>query len=137
MRLPASPTGAHVTTRATPPTLDGAVLVRIRASGPQWAARLPAVPARDVLTVTVGHPDLLPVPVDDLIAGGYRIVGVASAERPFGACVDVLVPADLRERCPAWWQQLGQVADRVFDLRMGPVLSVLGEELELHLTASA
>lgn len=122
--------------RALSPPSDGSVLVRVRANGPDWIARLPTVPADRVLTVTIGHPSLLPVAVDDLIAGGYRIVGAADEERSFGTCVDVFVPASLRAEHPGWWRDLADVADRVFDLRMGPVWAVLGEELELHLAAS-
>lgn len=122
--------------RELPPPSDGSVLVRVRANGPDWIARLPTVPADRVLTVTVGHPSLLPVAVDDLIAGGYRIVGAADEERSFGTCVDVFVPASLRAEHPRWWRELAHVADRVFDLRMGPVWAVLGEELELHLASS-
>lgn len=136
MHLPHTPREAQVTPRAHPRVSDGAVLVRLRADGPDWAARLPTAPTSQVLTVTVGHPSLLPVPVDDLIAGGYRIVGVASSERPFGACVDVFVPARLREEAPGWWAEMTRLADRIFDLRMGPVWSVLGPELELHLAAT-
>ena len=122
--------------RAHPRVPDGAVLVRVRAQGPEWAARLPPAPTRQVLTVTVGHPSLLPVPVDDLISGGYRIVGVASSERPVGACVDVLVPGELRTQAPEWWARMAGLAERIFDLRMGPVWTVLGAELELHLAAT-
>lgn len=122
--------------RELPPPSDGSVLVRVRANGPDWISRLPVVPADRVLTVTVGHPCLLPVAADDLIAGGYRIVGATDEERSFGSCVDVFVPASLREDHPHWWRRLVDVADRVFDLRMGPVRAVLGEELELHLAAS-
>jgi hypothetical protein len=125
-----------VTARAHPRVQDGAVLVRLRADGPDWAARLPAAPTSRVLTVTVGHPSLVPVPVDDLVSGGYRIVGVAEGDRPVGACVDVYVPADLRVREPEWWGRLSARAERVFDLRMGPVWAVLGAELELHLAAA-
>ncbi len=122
-----------MTARAHPTVPDGAVLVRLRAQGPDWATRLPPAPAGQVLTVTVGHPSLVPVPVDDLVTGGYRIVGVASSERPFGACVDVLVPGSVREQAPDWWADMTTVAERIFDLRMGPVWTVLGPELELHL----
>lgn len=125
-----------MTAHEQPRPWDGAVLVRVRAEGPQWAGRLPSAPAPWVLTVTVGHPALLPVPVDDLLAGGYRIVGVAGEDQSFGACVDVFVPAALREQAPDWWAGMTRVADRIFDLRMGPVWSVLGAELELHLAAA-
>jgi hypothetical protein len=124
-----------VPTRATRRPPEGAVLVRVPAEGPEWAARLPVVPTATVLTVTVNDASLVPVPVDDLIAGGYRIVGVAGRDRPV-RCVDVLVPAALREAEPIWWEALRGMAARVFDLRMGPVLAVLGEELDRHLAAS-
>lgn len=123
-------------TPATPPT-DGSVLVRVTALDRTWPRRLPAVPGGLVLTVTVGHPDLLPVAVDDLVSGGYRIAGVASERRPVGRSVDVLVPAELRTAHPEWWARFGGQAERVFDLRLGPVLRVLAAEIDLHLRALA
>jgi hypothetical protein len=123
---------------APPPALtDGSVLVRVAAPDRSWARRLPPVPSDRLLTVTVGHPDLLPVPVDDLVGGGYRIAGVAAAHRPVGWTVDLLVPAEVRIASPAWWRELVAVAERVFDLRHGPVQRVLAAELELHLRARA
>jgi hypothetical protein len=123
---------------APPPApTDGSVLVRIAAPDRAWARRLPPVPADRTLTVTVGHAALLPVPVDDLVGGGYRIVGVAAEHRPVGRTVDVLVPADLRRDHPAWWTELVGMAERVFDLRHGPVQRVLAAELDLHLRANA
>jgi hypothetical protein len=121
----------------TSPTssLEGAVLVRLPAADRGWAAGLPAAPDAAVLTVTVGHPSLVPVPVDDLLDGGYRIVGVASDHRPIGPCVDVLVPPELRRDAPDWFHELVSRAERVFDLRLGPVLRVLAGELHLHLRA--
>lgn len=85
-----------------------------------------------MLTVTVGTSALLPVPVDDLVDNGYRVVGAAAGGRGIGPTVDVLVPADLRREHPAWWRELLTDAERVFDLRLGPVLEVLANELELH-----
>jgi hypothetical protein len=127
----------QVTPLEQPRLSDGAVLVRVRADGPEWVGRLPSAPAAWVLTVTVGHPSLLPVSVDELLASGYRIVGVARDGESFGSCVDVFVPAQLREQAPAWWDEMTRAADRIFDLRMGPVWSVLGQELELHLGAAS
>ncbi|MFA9429038.1 hypothetical protein [Egicoccus sp. AB-alg2] len=116
---------------------DGSVLVRVTAHDHSWARRLPPVPDGRVLTVTVGHPDLLPVAVDDLVSGGYRIAGVAAAHRPVGRNVDVLVPGELRRAHLGWWEQLLVGAERVFDLRLGPVARVLAAELDLHLRAMA
>jgi hypothetical protein len=120
-----------------PVPADGSVLVRITAPDRSWAARLPRVPGGRTLTVTVGHPALLPVPVDELVSGGYRIVGVAAEHRPIGRTVDVLVPGDLRRDHPHWWQQVAGAAERVFDLRHGPVQRVLAAELDLHLRETA
>jgi hypothetical protein len=126
-----------VPSRATRRPPDGAVLVRVPAEGQGWAARLPVVPTAEVLTVTVNDASLAPVPVDDLIAGGYRIVGVAGRQQGPVRCVDVLVPFGLREQHPEWWAQLHGMAARVFDLRMGPVQAALGETLDRHLAASS
>lgn len=123
------------TPQAGPPA--GSVLVRIPVVGRGWPRALPAVPGGETLTVTLGHADLAPVPVDDLVASGYRIAGVAADHRPLGSVVDVLVPAALREAHPDWWRDLAGHADRVFDLRMGPVARVLAPELALHQRAAA
>jgi hypothetical protein len=122
---------------ATESPTDGAVIVRLGAVDRTWAGSLPAVPGGHTLTVTVGHPMLLPVPSADLRTNGYRLVGVASAARPVGPTVDVLVPRDVRKRHPTWWRALLSRAERVFDLRHGPVLRVLAAELELHLRPEA
>lgn len=116
--------------------LDGAALVRLPARSRAWPATLPRVPNGRVLTVTVGHPDLLPVATDDLRELGYRIVGSADASRPVGHVVDVLVPASLREHAPDWWSGMRALAERVFDLRMGPVRMVLEREIDQHLHAT-
>lgn len=123
----------HVERLAPPP---GAVLVRVRADAPDWIHRVPAVPAGDVVTVSVSDTALREVPSADLLARGYRIVGVhpwRAATDGHGA-VDLLVTAALIDHHPGWWQRLLGVADRAFDLRLGPVQRVLGQEIALHLT---
>lgn len=121
-----------MTATPTLPT-DGAVIVRLRARDRGWIAELPPVPSGHTLTVTVGRPDLLPVPVEELLSRGYRLVGVAAEHRPIGPTVDVLVPEGLREDAPQWWERLAPLAERVFDLRMGPVRLVLAAEIDVHL----
>lgn len=116
---------------------DGTLLVRVPAADRGWARTLPRVPDGRTLTVTVGLAELAPVPADDLVASGYRIVGVASEQRPLGHLVDVCVPPDLREEHPRWWASLVARADRIFDPRLGPVARVLAAELALHREASA
>ena len=115
---------------------DGAVLVRLPASDRRWPEVLPVVPVGWTLTVTLGHPDLLPGPLDPLHDAGYRIVGVAAEHRPLGRIVDVLVPGSLRSEEPVWWGSLAEQAERIFDLRHGPVLRLLEPELALHLRSS-
>ncbi len=112
---------------------DGAVIVRLRAPDRSWVSQLPVVPGDLTLTVTVGRSDLLPVPVDELVGRGYRLVGVAAEHRPIGPTVDILVPMPLRQERPDWWGQLAPLAERVFDLRMGPVRQLLAAEIELHI----
>lgn len=115
---------------------DGTLLVRVPAADRSWARTLPRVPGGRTVTVTVGQADLAPVPADDLVASGYRIVGVASDRRPLGRLVDLCVPPDLREANPVWWTELAARAERIFDPRLGPVARVLAAELALHRSAS-
>ena len=120
--------------RIAPP--PGAVLVRVRADGPAWIHRVPPVPSGHLVTVSVSDAALREVPGADLLRCGYRIVGVhpwRAATDGHGA-VDLLVTAPLIEAHPAWWQGVVAVADRAFDLRLGPVQRVLGQEIALHLT---
>lgn len=111
---------------------EGTLLVRVSVTDRGWARTLPPVPDGRTLTVTVGQADLAPVPADDLVASGYRIVGVAAEDRPLGRLVDVCVPPDLRAAHPRWWASLAGRADRIFDPRMGPVARVLAAELAMH-----
>lgn len=117
-----------------PPLPEGAVLLRLPATGPGWPASLPAVPRDSVVTVTVGRPGLLP-DEPQAAARGYRVVGAASATRPIGDVVDLLVPLALQDAAPGWWAELLSRASRAFDLRHGPVQQVLGAELAMHARA--
>lgn len=119
--------------RLVPP--PGAVLVRVRADTSAWITQVPPVPAGEVVTVSVSDPVLREVATADLLRCGYRIVGV----HPWRAAtdghrtVDLLVTATLIEQHPRWWRDVLAVADRAFDLRLGPVQQVLGQEIALHL----
>lgn len=118
--------------RLAPP--PGAVLVRVAAHGPDWIERVPTAPRGESITVSVSDVALRDVPSSRLLASGYRIVGVhpwrGAGE---GGSVDLLVTAAVIDRWPAWWRELIHVADRAFDLRLGPVQRVMGQELALHL----
>ena len=111
------------------------MLVRVRADAPTWISAVPPVPAGEVVTVSVSDPGLRDVATADLLRCGYRIVGVHPwrAATDGHGTVDLLVTATLIEQHPRWWRELLAVADRAFDLRLGPVQQVLGQEIALHL----
>ncbi|MBW3657548.1 MAG: hypothetical protein KY457_02845, partial [Actinobacteria bacterium] len=120
-------------TAARPTTPAGAVLVRVFAHGLSWVRSLPVVPGATTVTVTVSNERLGRVPADDLVAHGYRVVGISSA-RPRGAgeVVDLLVPREVREAHPDWFRELLDRADRAFDCDLGPVRRLMQGELALH-----
>jgi len=109
------------------------LLVRLPVEDAAWAATLPTTPEGTTVTVTVGHPDLVPVSLATTCEHGYRIVGVATSNRPIGSTIDILVPESLRLAHPAWFDVIVHRAVRVFDLRLGPVQAVLAAQLDLHL----
>lgn len=120
-------------TSTLPPTVsDGDVLVRLPARDTAWPATLPAAPAGHLLTLTLGHPSLLPEPDGAALPAGYRLVGVASERRPVGRSVGIYVTATVRSQHPDWWRSLLDQAERVFDLQLGPVQRVLAAEIALH-----
>lgn len=137
--LTASPSDADVFTH-----LDGAVLVRHPVSTGRWHTWLPPLPAGRLVTVSVAGHDrnelrALEVAADDHF-GGYRYV---SAPYPQGLvpppprCVaDLLVPGSMISGSDPWWSALQHGCERIFDLSMGPVLTVLGPILLHHLNAS-
>jgi hypothetical protein len=122
-----------VAVRPRSSTEQADLLLRLAVEDAGWASTLPVTPSGTTVTVTVGHPDLVPVSLATTCAHGYRIVGVASATRPIGSSIDILVPEALRLANPDWFDALVHRAVRVFDLRLGPVQSVLAAQLSLHL----
>jgi hypothetical protein len=112
-----------------------AILLRLPVDGAGWAMDLPPVPDGTEVTVTLGHPDLLPLDTTPARARGYRIVGAASEQRPLGSVVDLLVSGELRQAAPVWWDMMLRRAVRAFDLRLGPVQQVLDAELAVHAAA--
>jgi hypothetical protein len=81
--------------------------------------------------VTVGDTSLR-TSAPELAARGYDLIDVVPGRRP-GRHADVLVPAELRTSDPRWFASLLLVAERVFDLRFGPVHVALHAELAAHL----
>jgi len=117
-------------TRSSRPA-EGPVLVRIAADDPGWVQGLPPVPDPERVGVTVGEAALREDRVA-LAARGYDLIDVVPGRRP-GRHADLLVPARLRDEHPRWFAALLLVADRVFDLRFGPVHVALHDELVAHL----
>ncbi len=113
--------------------LDGAALVRIQVMGPHAARALPSVNPPHELTVSLGSPEML-AHHDELAQRGYRIVDVADEPTAHGR-LDVFVPAAFRASDAATWQELYALAERVFDLRMGPVRLLLARQVAHHLGA--
>jgi len=111
---------------------DGSVVVRLDATASGWERGLPVVPGARV-PITVGAPDLADAG-PELAARGYDLAGVVPGVRG-GRHADVLVPAALRADQPRWFSSLLVPAARVFDLRFGPVGTVLRAELALLLPA--
>jgi hypothetical protein len=109
---------------------EGPVLVRVTAAG-EWVHSLPPLPEPERVGVTVGDA-VLRDDRDGLALRGYDLIDVVPGRRP-GRHADLLVPARLREQHPRWFAALLLVADRVFDLRFGPVHVALHDELVAHL----
>lgn len=112
-----------------PPT--GGALVRVHADDGSWVHRLPTVPRGCTITVSTATAAQREVGAADLLHSGYRITGRQPSSR-LPAAVELLVNADMMAAEPAWWRQLLTVADRAFDLRLGPVQAVMGSHLRAH-----
>lgn len=109
--------------------------VEIAIADGAWVERLPPVPGgRRAIPVTLSFDDLElaardRTAVTDL---GYLTIGTAGV----GHVTDVahlLVVTAAADDHPRWWRTLLDLADRVYDLRFGPVQMALRDVLALHL----
>ena len=123
-------TAVHDRTRSARPA-EGPVLVRVAADDPSWVHGLPSVPDHLRVSITVADATLTS---DEgrLAERGYDLIGVVPGRRP-GHHADILVSSTLRAEHPRWFAALLLVAERVFDLRFGPVQVALRDELAAHL----
>jgi hypothetical protein len=113
--------------------VDGPVLVRVAIVDALWVLGLPPAPGGERIGVTVGRADLVNETVRAALSDrGYDLIAVVEGRRP-GPHADLLVPASLRTEHPRWFAALLLVAQRVFDLRFGPVHVALHDELLAHL----
>lgn len=120
----------------TAAALDGAVLVRLRLTGPGDFDALPAVPGPRRCTVTVNLVDVATLPLVDLARRGYRVTAYANVRAASSPCADVLVPAPLVAN-DTWFTALVRMAERVYALDMGPVQRLFAGELAAHEAARA
>jgi hypothetical protein len=114
---------------------EGSVLVRLPADGKGWARALPPLPGRVRLGITVGDASLASARAE-LAERGYDLLAVVPGRSP-GPHADILVPGELRQAQPNWFASLLLPAERIFDLRFGPVHVALRDELDVHLTPDA
>lgn len=128
--------------RATPaaaalplPRPDGAIL-RLLTGADGWAEDIPPAPRRHRITVTFSTMDALALHGEAMQLLGYEVAGVRSC--PLGeprSCADLLVPSLLVESRSRWMRALSDRADRVFNLRAGPVALAFGDVVDAHLSA--
>jgi hypothetical protein len=110
--------------------------VRVDASDPTWSVGLPHAPHPWGPTVSILG-ERRDRESADLARRGYRLVGIGPARAGADRTADLLVPEALRDEAPQWWRPVLLLAQRVFDLRMGPVVWALEEVLRVHLEVLA
>jgi len=124
------PTATTERSRSSRPA-EGPVLVRVATGAADWVTGLPPVPEGHRIGVTVGEAGLAGQ-AERLALRGYDLIDVVPGRRP-GPHADLLVTYSLRAEDPRWFAALLLVAERVFDLRFGPVHVALRDELAAHL----
>lgn len=108
-------------------------LVRLPLTPGPWAESLPPVPEGHVVTVSFSSSAATVEHEEALVLLGYRVV--AGPEEPGDERAWMLVSSALAGEHPAWWQALRTGCDRVYALKMGPVLRALEPLLRAHFTA--
>ena len=129
-----APSADGTPSHVSPDGLD-AVLARVPVSADRWAEALPPVPADTVVTVSFSSPSVLAEHAEALELLGYRVLDAPSL--PSGAqAAWVLVRREAVEGRRAWWDTVRGLSDRVYDLRFGPALRLLGPILGAHLAVA-
>jgi len=105
-------------------------LVRLPLAPGPWAESLPPVPDGHVVTVSFSSGVATAEHSDALGLLGYRVVD--GPEEPGDEMAWMLVSSALATEHPAWWQALRAGCDRVYALKMGPVLRTLEPLLRAH-----
>lgn len=96
-----------------------------------WIEDLPPAPANRLVSVSFDSTTFMARDREGVEELGYVCVGVGRA----GHVSDVahlLVSQEIVEAHPRWWRALLDLAERVYDLRFGPVQMVLRDVLALH-----
>jgi hypothetical protein len=107
--------------------------VEVRVEKPTWIEDLPPAPANRHITVSFDSARYVARDRGAVEQLGYIPVGVGTV----GHVRDVahlLVSLDVVNGHPRWWRALLDLAQRVYDLRFGPVQIALSEVLAKHHT---
>jgi hypothetical protein len=108
--------------------------VEVAVADASWMDDLPPAPVTAPITVTFDDAGLAGRDADAIEELGYRYAGIAPVHHAHQVA-HVTVTWDLVARHPRWWRALLAVAQRVYDLRFGPVQQALREVLDVHATA--
>lgn len=110
---------------------DGA-LVRLRVTSEGALAGVPPAPQGSDVSVSFSTARAEALSAAALDAQGYRTVGVSSSPSSQQPVADFVVPQEVIDRHPRWWQGLAQRADQTFNLGAGPVQAAFAEVLRTH-----
>lgn len=105
--------------------------VEVAVADGAWVEQLPPAPSTRPVTISFDDLELAArdrTAVDDL---GYTVVGTATV-RHADDVAHLLVPLSAIEDHPRWWRAVLDLAERVYDLRFGPVQLALVDVLRAH-----
>lgn len=110
---------------------DLRLCVEISTDEPRWLEDVPPTPAGATVTVSFGAAWLAARDQATIGELGYHSVGTAAVGHA-EAVAHLLVPLALATRHPRWWRAVLDAADRVYDLRFGPVQVALHAVIAAH-----
>jgi hypothetical protein len=105
--------------------------VEVRVDNAAWIEDLPPAPANRHITVSFDSARFVARDQRAVEQLGYTGVGVGAVSHVHDVA-HLLVPLDAVHGHPRWWRALLDLAQRVYDLRFGPVQLALREVLATH-----
>jgi hypothetical protein len=109
--------------------------VEVRVEKPTWIEDLPPAPANRRISVSFDSARYVARDRAAVEQLGYLSVGVGAAPHVRDVA-HLLVSLDVVRGHPRWWRALLDLAQRVYDLRFGPVQVALRDVLAKHHTSS-